>query len=90
MTNTEKPAKPILTPEEIKEKKREYMREYMRKRREEPEFAEKQRTLVKAIQAKLYNDETSDFRRKKKEYNVEYYQKLKEGYKEVRMSLKSQ
>ena len=90
MTNTEKAPKTILTPEELKEKKRIYMREYMRKRREDPEFAEKQRTLVKAIQAKLYNDETSGFREKKKAYNVEYYKKLKDGYKNVRMSLKSQ
>ena len=90
-TETQKPAKIILTPEQKKDKQREYMRNYMMNRRQtDADFAEKQRKKAREIQLKKYHDETGQFRAKKLEYNVEYYQKLKEAYKEARMSLKPQ
>lgn len=77
-----------LTEEEIKrEKRRIYQREYMRRRREDPDFAEKQRAIVRNIATKKYHTDI-DYKNKKTEYNQQYYQKYKDAYKEVRLALK--
>ena len=89
MTDIQNPPKVVLTAEEKKEKNREYMRNYMMNRRHtDPEFAEKQKKKTREIQFRKYNAEDPSFRQKKTEYNVVYYQKLKEAYKEARISVK--
>lgn len=78
-------AKPILTEEEKKEKKRIYMRAYMAKKRAtDSQFAEKQKEISRNRQKKKYHDETLNFRQKQLEYNIYYYQKFKDAYKEAR------
>ena len=85
------PSKVKLTAEEKKEKNREYMRVYMLKRRQnDPEFAKKQQNKSREIQYRRYNDtEDPSFKQKKSEYNILYYAKMKDAYKEVRKAIKS-
>jgi hypothetical protein len=73
-----------MTPEEKplkkKENKRAYQREYMANRRKnDPEFAEKQRAAVrKNLQARYDNDE--EYRKNKAEKYKEIYNKYKDAY----------
>ena len=55
---SEIPTKPLkLTPEEKKEKAREYNRNYMANRRlNDPEFLQKQREKCREVNRKRYND----------------------------------
>jgi len=88
---SEIPTKPSkMTPEEKKEKAKEYNRNYMANRRlNDPEFLQKQREKCREVNRKRYNDKKdTSFREKKTEYNAMYYQKLKDVYKEARKSLK--
>jgi hypothetical protein len=73
-----------MTPEEIqkmKEAKRVYNREYMARRRQnDPDFAEKQRELVRQrAKERYYNDE--EYRKRNIEAVKKVYNKYREAYK---------
>ena len=72
-----------MTDEEKKQRKKDQMREYMNKRRkEEPEFAEKQRELCANRMKVLRQD--PDYLGKEREYFRNYQRNLKIAYNELK------
>ena len=74
-----------MTDEEKKQRKKEQMREYMnRRRKEDPEFAEKQRELC-ANRMKVLR-ENPDYVDKEREYFRNYQRNMKMAYNELKKS----
>ncbi len=72
-----------MTDEEKKQRKKDQMREYMNKRRkEDPEFAEKQRELCANRMKVLRQD--PDYLDKEREYFRNYQRNLKIAYNELK------
>jgi hypothetical protein len=72
-----------MTDEEKKQRKKDQMREYMNKRRkEDPEFAEKQRELCANRMKVLRQD--PDYVDKEREYFRNYQRNLKIAYNELK------
>ena len=72
-----------LTDEEKKQRKKEQMREYMDKRRkEDPEFAKKQRELCANRMKVLRQD--PDYVDKEREYFRNYQRNMKKAYNELK------
>ena len=77
-----------LTDEEKKERKRIQQREYMAKRRkEDPDFAKKQRELCN-IRKKILREDT-EYLEKEREYYKNYQRNLKKEYLEMKELLKT-
>ena len=73
-----------MTEDQKKQHKREQMREYMnRRRKEDPEFAEKLRENCRKAREKKPNPKDGYDVNKRKEYNINYYNKRKEQLKEL-------
>lgn len=73
-----------MTEDQKKQHKREQMREYMnRRRKEDPEFAEKLRENCRKAREKKPNPKDGYDVDKRKEYNINYYNKKKELLKEL-------
>lgn len=73
-----------MTEDQKKQHKREQMREYMnRRRKEDPEFAEKLRENCRKAREKKPNPKDGYDADKRKEYNINYYNKKKEQLKEL-------
>jgi len=72
-----------MTDEEKKQRKKDQMREYMNKRRkEDPEFAEKQRELCANRMKVLRQD--PDYLDKEREYFRNYQRNMKIAYNELK------
>jgi hypothetical protein len=75
-----------LSDEEKKERKKIQMKEYMNKRRkQEPEFAQKQRELC--VNRMKVLRENPEFVQKEREYFRNYQRNLKNEYRELKKSL---
>ena len=75
-----------MTDEEKKERKRIQQREYMSKRRkEDPEFAQKQRELC--VDRKKVLRQDPEYVVKEREYFKNYQRNIKQEYNELKMKL---
>ena len=77
-----------MTPEERKERKKLLQRDYMNKRRkEDPEFARKQRELCNTRKQILR--ENTEYVQKEREYSKNYYKNMKRQFLEMKELLNS-
>ena len=78
-----------MSDEEKKDRKKMYQREYMANRRkQDPEFAAKQKEFVKQHKKNLR--ECPEYLDKEKAYNKMYYEKRKNEYEAMKLLIKSQ